>query len=113
MMNVLIGGFAVLSLLVQAQSARTLAETPASAGQMVTFVPAWPPKAQELTDRARLRLNALRPQPERGPCNMPVIRANSDIDPKMVVPIEQGKNQAKIRAVEPTICWEKDNEPKR
>jgi hypothetical protein len=41
---------------------------------------------------------------ERGPCNMPVIVANADIDPKMIVPIERKNADVKIRAVEPSAC---------
>ena len=42
---------------------------------------------------------------ERGPCNMPIITANADVDPKILVPIpEHAKKSAKIRAIEPPKC---------
>ena len=41
----------------------------------------------------------------RGPCNMPIIAANADVDPKILVPIpEHAKKSAKIRAIEPPKC---------
>ena len=45
--------------------------------------------------------------PERGPCNMPIIRANPNVDPKIVMPIDRERIDAKIRAIEPAVCWEK------
>jgi hypothetical protein len=44
---------------------------------------------------------------ERGPCNMPVVRANPDVDSRIIAPIAPGKHQAKIRVIEPTTCGEK------
>lgn len=42
---------------------------------------------------------------QRGPCNMPIIAANADVDPKIIVPIpEHAKKSAKIRAIEPPKC---------
>lgn len=74
-MNVLAGGFVVLSLLTYGHSA--------------------------LRSRDRLPFVV-----EKGPCNMPVVRANPGVDHKMIVTIGPGKAQAKIRAIQPTICWE-------
>ena len=45
---------------------------------------------------------------ERGACNMPMIRGDARHDPKSIVPIERGKTDHKIRAVEPSVCWEKE-----
>ena len=45
---------------------------------------------------------------ERGPCNMPVVRARPEVDPRMVRPIDRRTHStAKIRVIEPKICWEK------
>ncbi|HJR59147.1 MAG TPA: hypothetical protein VJ813_07115 [Vicinamibacterales bacterium] len=44
---------------------------------------------------------------ERGPCNMPVIRANPQVDPKIVMPIERENSDPKIRVIGPTICGQK------
>ena len=35
---------------------------------------------------------------------MPIVPANPDVDPRMIVPIPADGAQAKIRVVEPTIC---------
>jgi hypothetical protein len=42
--------------------------------------------------------------PERGPCNMPIVRANPEVDPKMVIPHRAEGVDAKIRVIEPTVC---------
>jgi hypothetical protein len=41
---------------------------------------------------------------ERGPCNMPIVRANPAVDPKMVVPLRTEGVDAKIRVIEPGVC---------
>ena len=45
-----------------------------------------------------------RHHPERGPCNMPIVPANPDVDPRMIVPIPKGRADAKIRVIEPGVC---------
>lgn len=45
---------------------------------------------------------------ERGGCNMPIIAANADIDPRIIIPIpEEGKRSSRIRVIEPSKCWKK------
>jgi hypothetical protein len=38
---------------------------------------------------------------------MPMIAGNTQVDPKIVKPIEKAKTDPKIRAIEPPVCWEK------
>jgi hypothetical protein len=77
------------------QSLFAVKPLPTAEGQSVTVLP--------LPSQA----NPARPQrhqPQRGPCNMPIVPANPDVDPRMIVPIPADGAQAKIRVVEPTIC---------
>ena len=67
---------------------------PAANGQSVTVLPL-PSQAAALPQRH---------QPRRGPCNMPIVPANPDVDRRMIVPIPGDGADAKIRVVEPTIC---------
>jgi len=50
---------------------------------------------------------------ERGPCNMPIVRANPDVDPKMVIPHRAEGVDAKIRVIEPTVCGKLADERNR
>ncbi|MBA2302077.1 MAG: hypothetical protein H0W08_05535 [Acidobacteria bacterium] len=54
--------------------------------------------------RALAPVSSSQPRLERGPCNMPIVRANPGIDAGIVVPIERGGSEAKIRVIEPTQC---------
>jgi hypothetical protein len=63
-------------------------------GQSVTVLPL-PAQGIALPQRHQL---------QRGPCNMPIVPANSDVDPRMIVPIPADGVDAKIRVIEPTIC---------
>jgi hypothetical protein len=67
---------------------------PAADGRSVTVLPL-PAQAAALPQRH---------QPRRGPCNMPIVPANPDVDRRMIVPIPTDGADAKIRVVEPTIC---------
>ena len=67
---------------------------PAADGQSVTVLPL-PPQGIALPQRHQL---------QRGPCNMPIVPANPDVDRRMIVPIPADGAHAKIRVVEPTIC---------
>ena len=67
---------------------------PAADGQLVTVLPS-PSQAVTLPQRH---------QPQRGPCNMPIVPANPDVDRRLIVPIPADGADAKIRVVEPTIC---------
>ena len=68
-----------------------------------------PPKAsgpiQVRVAEPRLgRVIEMGPRFERGGCNMPIIVARPEVDPKMIVtPPESVKNAAKIRAIEPPL----------
>ena len=68
---------------------------PTPEGQSVTVLPLPSPAFSALPERH---------QPERGPCNMPIVPANPDVDRGMIVPIPADRVDAKIRIVEPTIC---------
>jgi hypothetical protein len=67
---------------------------PSPEGQSVTVLPL-PSQAAALPQRH---------QPQRGPCNMPIVPANPDVDRRMIVPIPANGAHATIRVVEPTIC---------
>lgn len=44
---------------------------------------------------------------ERGPCGMPIIAADAEVDPGMIAPIpEKDRNAARIRAIQPE-CFRK------
>jgi hypothetical protein len=101
MTYLLAGSLAALSLLVQARG-------PVPRGPYATLfrVPVQTAEAP--------RFQAVQPIPatvektvERGPCNMPVIVGNANVDPKMIVPVERGSIDHKIRVIEPAVCWEK------
>ncbi len=67
---------------------------PTAEGQSVTVLPL-PPQGIALPQRHQL---------QRGPCNMPIVPANPDVDRRMIVPIPADGAHAKIRVIEPTIC---------
>jgi hypothetical protein len=104
-----IGGLALLAILTSGQTRQSLphsqirpytvetvragAGAPKEARRQVTVLPDVRPPVFERQNRV-----------ERGPCNMPIIVANPDIDPRMVVPVERRNADAKIRVIEPRAC---------
>jgi hypothetical protein len=66
---------------------------PTAEGQSVTVLPL--PSQTAAPQRHQL---------QRGPCNMPIVPANPDVDPGMLVPIPAEGVGAKIRVIEPTVC---------
>jgi hypothetical protein len=82
--------------------------TPATGGETapVQSVPS-PELRQKLTEDLRALRESVAsrtPAVERGPCNMPIVRANPAVDPKMVVPLRTEGVDAKIRVIEPGVC---------
>jgi hypothetical protein len=96
MVNLLVGGVALLSVVVQGNQQTEHAKR-ALYGKLFTL--AQPVIVQRGgAERATL--------PQRGACNMPMIAGNTEVDPKIVKPIDKGKTDPKIRAIEPPVCWE-------
>jgi hypothetical protein len=104
----LIGGLALMAFLAQALTAPaplsqsrpyTIETFRAGSGAVTTA-----PKRVIVTHGINAPVFPRQTRVERGPCNMPVIVANADIDPKMIVPIERKNADVKIRAVEPSAC---------
>src|SRR5688500_6193834 len=107
MNNVILGGALILTALVQTQPAKEpsgIPPVPPEKGPVQVQVQgAIQAEALETLFQVKPGLVAGRqPALERGPCNMPVIQAHSNVDPKMVVPIPREKD-ARIRVIEPTI----------
>ena len=85
--------------------------TKPAAGGATATVQSVPPPELEGRTLAEAHLRALReslesrtPAVERGPCNMPIVRANPAVDPKMVVPLRTEGVDAKIRVIETGVC---------
>jgi len=106
-MNLLASAAVVLSLFVQGHT-RMPASNPTSRAFSDLFT-------VEQADKQRLRvafqsvqgrLSAPRPTVERGPCNMPMIRGHATVDPEILVPIERTNADPKIRAIQPSACWQ-------
>lgn len=110
MTNALIGGIVALSLLVQGDPAKIPSPEAAPYLKLFTVKPSSDAKVQERRiDIARKALLKLQGgSVERGACNMPMIRGDARVDPKSIVPIERDKTDHKIRAVEPSVCWDKE-----
>ena len=108
MTNILVGGIMTISLVVQGH-VRAPSSDAGSKPYQGLFSQAQRqgdivyPAPQLLRHAAPAPSNA----PERGPCNMPIIRGNAEVDPKIVVPILRENTDPKIRAIEPRVCWEK------
>jgi hypothetical protein len=97
MMNVLVGAAALLALVVQGhQQAEQLKGS--AYGKLFTLVTPTAVQGKGV-DPAGV--------PQRGACNMPMIAGNTQVDPKIVKPIEKANTDPKIRAIEPPVCWEK------
>ena len=90
MMNLLVGSVALLSVVVQSHQQ-------AEHAKRALY--------EKLFTLSQPGIHRANPQ-ERGPCNMPMIRGNAQVDPKIVKPIEKGNMDPKIRAIVPTICWQ-------
>ena len=96
MMNLLVGGVALLSLVVQSHPQTEHAKR-ALYGKLFTLSkPGIVPGAGIEPPRVL----------QRGPCNMPMIVGTAQADPKIVKPIEKGNTDPKIRAIEPPVCWQ-------
>lgn len=101
MMNLLVGGVALLSLVVQSHQQTEHAKR-ALYGKLFTL-------SQPVIIHGGGEEPATLPQ--RGACNMPMIAGNTQVDPQIVKPIEKGNTDPKIRAIEPPVCWEKMETP--
>ena len=101
MVNLLVGGVALLSMAVQGDQQVEQARR-ALYGRLLTL-------SQPVLVEAGGSEQAVLPQ--RGPCNMPMIVGNAQVDPKIVKPIEKENADPKIRAIEPPVCWEKKETP--
>jgi hypothetical protein len=111
MNNLMLGGALILTAFVQSQPAKEASRIPPDppgGPAQVQVQEAIEVEALTGLFQARLGFVAGRQQPsvERGPCNMPVIRANSTVDPKMVVPVPRDTD-ARIRVIGPTICGQR------
>ena len=109
MTNALIGGVIALSLLVQGDLTKKPPRE--AAGPYSHLFTIKPPETKSVVavqlDVARQALSALRGgRVERGPCNMPMIRGDARLDPKSIVPIQRGNTEARIRAIQPSVCWD-------
>ena len=107
MTNILIGGFMALSLVVQGH----VRPSPDASSQPYQGPFTQAPRQGETVSPAPQLLRQVTPAPsnapERGPCNMPVVRGTAEVDPRFVVPIKRENTDPKIRAIEPQICWDK------
>lgn len=108
MTNALIGGVVALSLLAQGDQAKK--PSPEAVPPYPTLFNVKPSTEVQVNlqiEMAKKALVSVRGRRvERGACNMPTIRGDASVDPKSIVPIERGKTDHKIRAVEPSICWD-------
>jgi hypothetical protein len=114
MTHVLIGGLAALALLAQAQTSRPSVFSTRPYSGLFVALPAKSlatPTVPVVVRRQTHSVAQSRAQIERGPCNMPIIVATPEIDPKIVRTIPRDRTEAKIRVIEPSPCGTK-HEPR-
>ena len=95
----------------QQAPARTEGRQAPATGNATATVQSVPPLDFEPQDLAKAHLRALRESleaqtrtVERGPCNMPIVRGNPSVDPKIVISHRAEGVDAKIRVIEPGVC---------
>ena len=113
MTGLLLSGLAAAIVLTQAQSVKVPPASPAQPYQELfqtrplDVVASKDRPVRQDGARVARRAPSDRSAVERGACNMPVVRANPGVDPKMILPRNPRAAEAKARIIEPRTCWEK------